>query len=89
VPAEGVTTYGDRYAHAHSEKGSWVNLQKEFLKSGHAEKVIEALQPHSEAETTEDRNAPVRRCLPYLRNRPGSSIIRKLRLAAFLSVQAT
>jgi hypothetical protein len=54
-----------------NEKGSWVNLQKEFLKSGHAEKVIEALQPHSEPETTEDRNAPVRRRLRYLRNRPG------------------
>ncbi|MCI5159146.1 MAG: ISKra4 family transposase, partial [Candidatus Electrothrix sp. AUS1_2] len=54
-----------------NEKGSWGNLRKELLKSGHAEKVTEALRPHSEPETTEDRNAPVRRRLHYLRNRPG------------------
>lgn len=54
-----------------NKKGSWVARQKESLKSGHTEKVIEALQPHLEPETTEDRNAPVRRCLRYLRNRPG------------------
>jgi hypothetical protein len=54
-----------------NEKGSWIDRQKEFLKSGHAEKVIEALQPHLEPETEEDRNAPVRRCLRYLLNRPG------------------
>ena len=61
-----------------SEKGSWVDRQKEFLKSGPAEKVIEALRPHLEPDTTEDRNAPVL----------DSSIIRALRHAAFLSARA-
>ncbi|MCI5158476.1 MAG: ISKra4 family transposase [Candidatus Electrothrix sp. AUS1_2] len=54
-----------------NKKGSWADRQKEFLKSGHAEKVTEALRPHLEPETTEDRNAPVRRLLRYLHNRPG------------------
>lgn len=54
-----------------SEKVSWVARQKEFLKSGHTEKVVEALRPHPEPDTTEDRNAPVRRCPRYLLNRPG------------------
>lgn len=54
-----------------SEKASWLDRQKEFLKKGYAEKVIEALRPHLEPETTADRNAPVRRCLRYLSNRPG------------------
>jgi hypothetical protein len=53
------------------EKASWFDRQKGFLKEGHAEKVIDALQPHLEPEETEDRNAPVRRCLRYLLNRPG------------------
>jgi len=44
---------------------------KDFLKDGCAEKVTEALRPHLEPETTEDRNAPVRRCLRYLISRPG------------------
>jgi hypothetical protein len=34
----------------------------------------EALQPHPEPEETEDRNAPVRRCLRYLINRPGQFV---------------
>lgn len=54
-----------------SEKVSWVARQKKFLKSGRTEKVIEALRPHLEPDMTEDRNAPVRRCLRYLLNRPG------------------
>ena len=54
-----------------NEKVSWIARQKEFLKLGHTEQVIEALRPHLEPDTTEDRNAPVRRCLRYLLNRPG------------------
>lgn len=53
------------------EKASWLNRRKEFLKNGCPEKVIESLRPHLESEETEDRNAPVRRCLRYLNNRPG------------------
>ena len=51
-------------------KNSWVEQQKEFLKKGEVEKVIEALKPHLEPDSTEDKNAPVRRCLRYLSNRP-------------------
>jgi hypothetical protein len=53
------------------EKNSWIKQQKKFLKRGQVEKVIEALKPHLEPEETEDQNAPVRRCLRYLSNRPG------------------
>jgi len=51
-------------------KKSWVEQQKEFLEKGEVEKVIEALKPHLEPDSTEDKNAPVRRCLRYLSNRP-------------------
>ena len=54
-----------------NEKTSWLNRRKELLKKGYAEKVIEALPPHLEPETTADRNAPVRRRRRYLNNRPG------------------
>ena len=33
--------------------------------------MTESLRPHLESEETEDRNAPVRRCLRYLSSRPG------------------
>jgi len=51
-------------------KKSWVKQQKEFLQKGEVEKVIEALKPHLEPDSTEDKHAPVRRCLRYLSNRP-------------------
>ncbi len=53
------------------EKNSWISRQKKFLKDGCAEKVTETLRPRLESEETEDRNAPVRRCLRYLSSRPG------------------
>lgn len=56
---------------AAGNKKSWVEQQKEFFKKGQVEKVIEALKPHLEPDSTEDKNAPVRRCLRYLSNRPG------------------
>ncbi len=52
------------------EKKIWVEQQKELLKRGQAEEVIEALTPHPEPKKTKDKNAPVRRCLRYLSNRP-------------------
>ena len=33
--------------------------------------MTETLRPRLESEETEDRNAPVRRCLRYLSSRPG------------------
>lgn len=62
-----------------SGKAAWLNRQKEFLKDGCAEKVTEALRPRLEPETTEERNAPVRRCLRYLINRPGQFGCREAR----------
>ncbi|MCI5208407.1 MAG: ISKra4 family transposase, partial [Candidatus Electrothrix sp. ATG2] len=52
-------------------KESWGKQQKERLKKGQEEKLIEALKPHLEPEKIEDQNAPVRCCLRYLSNRPG------------------
>lgn len=52
------------------DKKSWIEQQKEFLKNGQVEKVIEALKPHLEPSKIKDKNAPVRRCLRYLINRP-------------------
>lgn len=69
-----VCEYLEAAAPSCSEKGrkaSWIKQQKDFLKKGQAEKVIEALKPHLEPEETEDQNAPVRRFLRYLSNRPG------------------
>ena len=52
-------------------KKTWVKRQQVLLNEGQAEEVTEALKPHLEPEETEDRNAPVRRRLRYLLNRPG------------------
>ncbi|MCI5158638.1 MAG: hypothetical protein D3906_09420 [Candidatus Electrothrix sp. AUS1_2] len=52
-------------------KKTWTARQKEFLKAGCTEKVIESPRDHLEPEEKEDRNAPVRRCLRYFINRPG------------------
>lgn len=54
---------------AAGDKKSWVEQQKEFFKKGRVEKVIEALKPYPEPDRTENKNAPVRRCLRYLSNR--------------------
>lgn len=69
-----VCEYLQAAAPACSEKDgkeSWVESRKEHLKKGQAEKLIKTLKPHLEQEKTEDQNAPVRRCLRYLINRPG------------------
>ncbi len=54
-----------------SGKASWLYRQKDFLQKGRVAEVIDALQPYPGPETAEERNAPVRRCLRYLSNRPG------------------
>ncbi len=66
--------YPEGAAAACSGKGgkkAWVKRQKILLNKGQTEEVIETLKPHLEPEETEDQNAPVRRCLRYLHNRPG------------------
>ena len=52
-------------------KDVWFEQQKAALKNGRVHAVIEALQPHIEAQAVEDAHAPVRACHRYLRNRPG------------------
>jgi hypothetical protein len=69
-----VCEYLGDAASVYSEKGrkaSWIKQQKDFLKKGEVEKVIEALKPRLEPEETEDQKAPVRRCPRCLSNRPG------------------
>lgn len=44
----------------------WVEAQKQALRSGCAEAVLQALVPHLEPETTADDDAPARRCHRYL-----------------------
>lgn len=48
---------------------AWIEQQEAALKSGQAQKVIEALEPYLEASDVEDKNAPVRVCHRYLSNR--------------------
>lgn len=52
-----------------SDTKAWIEQQKAALKSGQAQKVIEALEPYLEASDVEDKNAPVRACHRYLSNR--------------------
>lgn len=48
---------------------SWLEEQKQRLKTNHAMQVLETLMPHLEAPSLSDENAPVRRAYRYLRNR--------------------
>lgn len=50
---------------------SWVNQQKECLKTGHQDEVIAALQSYVEPETVEDSEAVIRSCHRYLSRRKG------------------
>lgn len=52
-------------------KESWLERQKELMKSNHSSEVLEGLRPHLEAETVPDKNAPVRACYRYISNREG------------------
>ena len=48
---------------------TWTDDHKERLKTGRAQGVIAALQPHLEASSVADVDAPVRQCHRYLSNR--------------------
>lgn len=48
---------------------SWMNTQKELLKSGRADQVIATLQGSLEREDVPEENAPVRKAHRYLSNR--------------------
>jgi hypothetical protein len=54
---------------APDEKQSWLERQKELMKTNRSSDVLESLRPHLEAETVPDKNAPVRACYRYILNR--------------------
>lgn len=47
----------------------WLDSQKERLKSGRANELMQALHPHLESADVAEANAPVRRCHRYLNHR--------------------
>lgn len=47
----------------------WMDEQKENLKQGSVDKVLQALSPHLEVASAQDADAPVRRCNRYMQNR--------------------
>jgi hypothetical protein len=53
------------------DPSGWIKQQKQKLKNNHTDEVIEALEPHLEADSVPDEKAPVRKCHRYLLNRPG------------------
>ena len=50
----------------------WLKTQKKRLKTGHFQKVIDALEEHLEADNLADEQAPVRRAWRYMKNRSES-----------------
>jgi hypothetical protein len=50
---------------------AWFALQKKRMKCGQVEEVLAELEIHQEPSSVEDKDAPVRACLRYLKNRPG------------------
>ena len=52
------------------DKGVWLKTQKNALKLSEHSRVLDALQPYLELNTTEDAQAPVRACYRYIKNRP-------------------
>jgi hypothetical protein len=52
-----------------AEVKAWMETQKERLKTGQAQAVLDALQPHQEPSRVEDAQAPVRCCHRYLSQR--------------------
>jgi len=48
----------------------WLKTQKERMKAGEKGAVLAALEFHLEPASVEDKDAPVRACLRYMRNRP-------------------
>ena len=51
------------------EQKTWMNEQKNRLKTNQASAVLQELQTHIEPPAVQDREAPVRRCHRYLSNR--------------------
>ena len=52
------------------EQKTWIDEQKNRLKTHQANAVLQELQTHLESPTAQDSEAPVRQCHRYLNNRP-------------------
>ena len=50
---------------------AWLEEQKQRMKENNAFDVLNALKPHIEPEPVPDKDAPVRKCYRYIKNRPG------------------
>ena len=54
---------------AAAAQDAWMEAQKDALKTGRVDNVLQALAPHIEAPDMDDDQAPVRRCHRYLSGR--------------------
>lgn len=63
------------YLSAACEKSNQNKLKyeeyKEMIKTGNIAEVVEQLRPYVESDEVADKNAPVRKCIRYIENRPG------------------
>ncbi|MEA3359125.1 MAG: FkbM family methyltransferase [Thermodesulfobacteriota bacterium] len=50
---------------------AWIKEQKDRMKENNAFDVVNALKPHVEPDTVQDKDAPVRKCHRYIKNRHG------------------
>ena len=50
---------------------AWMEEQKQRMKENNAFDVLNALKPHIEPDSVPDKDAPVRKCYRYIKNRPG------------------
>ena len=51
------------------EPKKWLEKQKERMKEGFIDKVLQALSPQIESKSVQDKDAPVRCCYRYIKNR--------------------
>ena len=50
---------------------AWMEEQKQRMKENNTFDVLNALKPHIEPDSVPDKDAPVRKCYRYIKNRPG------------------
>jgi len=50
---------------------AWLEEQKQRMKENNTFDVLTALKPHREPDSVPDKDAPVRKCYRYIKNRPG------------------
>jgi hypothetical protein len=54
-----------------NDSRKWLKERQEEMKEGRIEAVLTLLRNHTESEEVKDENAPVRKCIRYMENRPG------------------